>query len=152
MNSKAINSITVVFLSVLIALLSMMIITSIDRTSKEEVVYADDSELTAAETQNEELTASKSMPGWAIALIVIFAVLACCGMCYYQFFFASNKWAIIDGEVINVFKRKARDGQAKLLTYKLKIEYVSLENVFDTKQQALCCKNRNDANNNEEKS
>ena len=82
------------------------------------------------------LQESISLTSWAIALIVVAAILFILGMVYCLLFFVLNKFIIVDGRVVRVFRVGTEEGQIHLLTLKCKMEYRIPEEVYETKQKA----------------
>ena len=99
------------------------------------------------------VAAKAGLPGWAIALIVIFSVLlAICGA-YFLLFFAFNKWIKEEDDATRVFRFGSKegkvrlfrvpfnfvkkDGKIKFVFKPFKFVYKDEKEVFETKEEAL---------------
>ena len=81
-------------------------------------------------------TVGASLPGWAIALIVIGGLLVLCCVFFLLLFFVFNKWIKIEDKAVRAIKVGKKDDQIKLMRMNFSIEYRVKEEVFDTKKDA----------------
>ena len=80
---------------------------------------------------------STGLPGWAIALIIIGAVLLLCCLCYILLFFAFNKWIRKDDKALRAVKFGKKDNKARLLVMPFRFEYREESQIFNSKSEAL---------------
>ena len=77
------------------------------------------------------------LPGWAIALIVIGALLVTCCLAFFLLFFVFNKWIIVGDKVVRAFRIGGNQNEIKLLTLKFSKETRIKDKVFSKKKDAL---------------
>ena len=89
-----------------------------------------------------KVAAKAGLPGWAIALIVIGAILVTCCLAYFLLFFVFNKWIKDEKDEdkahrVLPFALGEKDGKKKLFAFPCKFFYREKEKVYKTKKEAL---------------
>lgn len=80
------------------------------------------------------------LPGWAIALIIVGAILVTCCLAFFLLFFVFNKWIKDENDenkALRVFKCGMKEGKVRLLRPSFKLVYREKEEVYKTKKEAL---------------
>ena len=77
------------------------------------------------------------LAGWAIALIIIGAVILAIAIAYILLFFVFNKWITVNGKNIRVIKCGKKDDKVRVITMLFAIEYVEEAEVFDKKENSV---------------
>ena len=80
---------------------------------------------------------STGLPGWAIALIIIGALLLLCCLCYVLLFFVFNKWIRKDDKALRAVKFGKKDNKVRLLVMPFRFEHREESQIFDSKSEAL---------------
>jgi len=83
---------------------------------------------------------NEGLPGWAIALIIVGAILVTCCLAFFLLFFVFNKWIKDENDenkALRVFKCGMKEGKVRLLRPSFKLVYREKEEVYKTKKEAL---------------
>ena len=83
---------------------------------------------------------NEGLPGWAIALIIVGAILFTCCLAFSLLFFVFNKWIKDENDekkALRVFKCGTKEDKVKLLRPSFKLVYREKEEVYKTKKEAL---------------
>ncbi len=94
--------------------------------------------LTAAEEKYQKLKAAakSGLPGWAIFLIIFFAIILAFVITYVLLFFVFNKWIKGSREPERVFKLSTNGQRAKLLARNFRVIERFERDIFNTKEEA----------------
>lgn len=94
--------------------------------------------LTAAEEKYQKLkaAANSGLPGWAIFLIIFFAIVLAFVITYFLLFFVFNKWIKGSREPERVFKLSTNGQRAKLLARNFRVIERFERDIFNTKEEA----------------
>ena len=69
--------------------------------------------------------------------IVLGSIVLLAGGAYLVGFFAINKWIIVDGKAIRVFRFGSKDGKERVISYKFKVYTKEAGEVYKSKSEAL---------------
>ena len=83
------------------------------------------------------VTPKNSVPGYAIALIIVGSILLVCSISYILLFFVFNEWINKNGKAVRVFKIGKKETRIRLLLMPCKLEYKDRQEIFKTKEEAL---------------
>ena len=80
---------------------------------------------------------TKTMPVWAIILMVVGGLIVLCALVYLSLFFLFNKWIKKDDKAVRVFKVGKKDGKARVMLMPCKFEYKEENEIFNSRAEAL---------------
>lgn len=101
----------------------------------EKALVINYSQLTSAETKYNDLKNDHEVfVGWMIALGIILGIILVLGIVYVLFFFVFNKWIVVDGKPVRVFRIGKKNDSVRLLKMTFMVIYLDEEAIFNKKE------------------